>query len=231
MSITIELDKYDNDGAILYKTDKIEFNPGVTILVGCNGSGKTTLMNQIDRKHHYSNSNIISNIFTCCDTYKEMDRMMYDPRSYDYSMDKVATMICSSEGERIAIGLTSAFDWMWAQCRNSEIHSIFMLLDSLDSGLDVSNLRMIYNVIEESVGIAKNDFSTDLYVIISANDYALVENHKCLDIYTGETITFKDFNEYSEFAMKSTEIKEKRYEKETDDNNDNDDDYGSWRER
>lgn len=42
----IERDYYA-DGEYLYKKKHVEFEPGLTVLVGCNGCGKTTLMRQI----------------------------------------------------------------------------------------------------------------------------------------------------------------------------------------
>lgn len=225
-----EVNQYDWDGGILFKRKEIEFKPGITILVGCNGSGKTTLMHQIEYKYRSDNDhNASAKLFSCCDTHNEMSYLLEFGQT-EQSTSRLVSMMSSSEGERIAQGLVSAFNWMWNRCKNKDVKNIFMLLDSLDSGLDISNLRMIYGVLEESVDIAKNDFSTNLYVIMSANDYALVENHNCLDIYTGEKITFKDFDEYSTFVMKSNDIKENRYNEESNSNED-EQDYDSWSER
>lgn len=210
MSITIDFDQYDGDGILLFESDKITFNPGITILVGCNGSGKTTLMNQIRNKYEYIESRIVANLFTCCDTSREMDRLMFYG-SQDRAVNRVATMLCSSEGERIAIGLVSAFDWMWNQCRNKDIDDIFVLLDSLDSGLDIFTMKSILDTILEAINIAKDDFNKNLYFVLSTNSYALVENNKCLDVRTGSYVEFKNWNEYLEFINRSHEIKENRY--------------------
>lgn len=230
MSITIKVDQYDSDNGLLFKKEEFIFDPGITILVGCNGSGKTTLMKQIESKYGWESINgVIAKKFSCCDTENEISRIMQFGSNKD-SIHRATTMIFSSEGERITQGLVSAFNWMWNECRNSETTKIFMLLDSLDSGLDVVNIRMIRDVLTESAEIVKNDFKKELFVILSANDYALVEGCECLDIYEGERVTFKDWNDYLAFVTRSSVIKETRYDEESN-SNENEQDYDSWSER
>ena len=42
----IERDYYDEKD-YLYRKMHVEFEPGLTVLIGCNGCGKTTLMRQV----------------------------------------------------------------------------------------------------------------------------------------------------------------------------------------
>ena len=217
MSMTIKVDQYDSDNGLLFKKEEFIFDPGITILVGCNGSGKTTLMKQIESKYRWEPvDGVIAKKFSCCDMDNEISRIMQFESNKD-SIHRATSMIFSSEGERMAQGLVSAFNWMWNECRNPKTTKIFMLLDSLDSGLDIVNLNMIYNTLIEAVYTVTVVFEKQLYVVLSANDYALVNNHECLDIYEGEKIVFKDWNDYSAFVVRSSLIKETRYDKEIED--------------
>lgn len=38
---------YHKEGEFLYQKKHVEFEPGLTVLIGCNGCGKTTLMRQV----------------------------------------------------------------------------------------------------------------------------------------------------------------------------------------
>ena len=61
---------------------------------------------------------------------------------------------------------------------------------------------------------AKNKFNTDLCLVLSANDYAVVENRTCLDIRTGRTINFNNWSDYVDFCIRSNIIKQNRYSKQ-----------------
>ena len=50
-----------------------------------------------------------------------------------------------------------------------------------------------------------------LYIFISANDYEFANGEQCLDVYNNKYITFKDYEEYKKFILKTSEIKSKRY--------------------
>ena len=39
----------------------------------------------------------------------------------------------------------------------------------------------------------------------------MTKNEQCLDVYTGNYKTFKDYEDYYKFIMKSRERKDKRY--------------------
>ena len=206
--IKIPIDPYSFDDVRLYECDSVSFEPGVTFLVGCNGSGKTTLMRQIEQYINYNDdiTDTASKMFKCNDSMSAVDKAF----AFEKDIELGATILASSEGERMAIALTQAFDWMWSQCRDSNIESVIMLLDSLDSGIDIPSLRMIRKVLLDVIDIAKNEFNTNLYVILSANNYALVENQKCIDIRTGDIIQFANYEDYASFSEESAKKKNNR---------------------
>lgn len=208
----IKINPIGKDGTRLFENDIFDFDPGVTILVGCNGAGKTTLMTYIEDKYLYNNDDGVSaKYFSCNDTGREIDRLLYIGGKK--AVDLGCTMLSSSEGEKITMNLIHIFDWMWNECKKNSVNNIILLLDSIDSGLDISNIRMIKDVFKDVIKKAKNKYDTILYILVSANDYALVENQKCLDVRIGKYIVFDSWDEYVDFCIKSHNHKENRYSK------------------
>lgn len=207
IDIPIESQYYDDTR--LYDNDIFSFNSGITFLVGCNGSGKTTLMHQIE--HFYdsiddSDSKTRAKYFLCCDSHRIIEHSLYIS-----DVELGATLMSSSEGERMSIGLQTAFRWLWNQCKQKNIETIFMMLDSLDSGIDIPTIQNIRSILFEAVDIAKKEYGIDLYILVSSNSYALIENQQCLDIKTGQMITFENWDDYVDFCKKSNEYKQNRY--------------------
>lgn len=209
--IKIPIDQYGYDDNKIYEYNEISFEPGVIFIVGANGSGKTTFMQQVEKyvKHSDDLSNTAVIFVKCNDSMSVVDRTFMTGSNIELG----ASILSSSEGERMSIALTTAFDWMWEQCRKPKIKSVVFLLDSLDSGIDIPSLRTIRRVLDDVIGIAKNEFDTELYILVSANDYALVENRTCLDVRSGEKIIFKDWNDYANFCEESNKFKQDRYSK------------------
>ena len=99
---------------------------------------------------------------------------------------------------------------MWYQCKQSSISAIVLLLDSLDSGIDIPTIRMILGVLEEMIAIAKTQFNVDLYIVISANSFAMVENRDCIDVNTSKIVHFDNWNQYVNFCEDSSTRKQAR---------------------
>lgn len=218
MAHDVKVSTRDDDGGQLYARSTFSFEPGVTVLVGCNGSGKTTLMRRIEDKYKWGRSQEVSaKVFNCCDTGSEIGRLIGLAPTMD-SISLGATMLSSSEGERMAQALKGAFDWMWGECRKVDVEEIFMMLDSLDSGMDIPTLRMVRGVLDDVVGIARSDFGKELYVLVSANSYALIEGRECLDVSTTRIISFGNWDDYAAFCERSHEKKDRRYEMEAAEN-------------
>ena len=209
----IPIDQYGYSETKLYEYDSVCLEPGVIFLVGCNGSGKTTIMHQIEKyvKHSDDLSNVAVIFFKCNESMNVVNETFMTGSDIELG----ATILSSSEGERMSMALTRAFNRMWDQCKNSKIHSVIFMLDSLDSGVDIPTLRMIRGVLDETINIAKDEFDTELYILVSANDYALVENRKCLDVRTGKTLIFHSWTDYAEFCEESNKFKQDRYSEDS----------------
>lgn len=224
---------YHDENETLYKKKSIEIKPGVTILAGCNGIGKTTLLHQIKASLekdkipclmfdnlHDGGSNAVS-------YYASLD---------DFAT--MSTLMCSSEGENIYINISNLaaqlgnFVRTGDSSKNDRYEKLaraienlvnkenkpqkevkipderWILLDAIDSGFSVDNIvdlkEDLFNTILE------HNFGNEIYIVISANEYELCRGEQCFDVYNGKYITFKDYEDYREFILKSREWKENR---------------------
>lgn len=203
MKFEIETNPYGNKKPIFRKKN-IEINPGLTVLVGCNGSGKTTLLQQIN--------NIVIEKGIRYMSYDNVSNNKHNTiaeAAYIGNFNIVKQQYCSSEGEGIIqnIGrLTGQIGNAVTMCKGNREKELFVFIDAVDSGLSVDTIEEIKRdlfdlVLEEPL---------DVYLIVSANDYTMVRNEQCFDVYTGNYKTFKNYEDYYKFIMKSRERKDKR---------------------
>ncbi|MBR6515894.1 MAG: hypothetical protein IKT40_03445 [Bacilli bacterium] len=223
-TIKIIKNYYDEDYEI-FKTDEINIEQGITVLVGCNGYGKSTFLKFI--KDQLEEENIP------CMSYGDMEDGRSDALSKAFLMEDFglgSTLIQSSEGEKMMINLGTFFEKIHPflttgkddfhknpfksifedEKEETEIsNERFILLDSIDSGTSINNMVQLLNVLDLVIKDAKK-LGKELYIIITTNAYELARNNKCLDVVNGEYITFKDYEEYREFVLKTSEEKEKK---------------------
>ena len=57
----------------------------------------------------------------------------------------------------------------------------------------------------------RNDI--DVFAIVSANSYEMASGEACYDIARNKYITFKDYDDYKKFIIKSRKFKNRRLEK------------------
>lgn len=206
MKFTIETNPYD-DRKPLYRRKNIEIKPGLTILVGCNGCGKTTLLQSLQETvRHNKIPYITYNNLTDGGTNATSAAMFYGNTAL------AATMMCSSEGERISINLANTaknIGNMIQELKDKEKSQMFIFIDAADSGLSIDNIEDVKKYLfRPAFEVAKD---IELYIIVSANDYTMAKDEECFDVYTGNYKTFKDYDEYYKFIMQSRERKEKRF--------------------
>ena len=115
---------------------------------------------------------------------------------------KVATSLSSSEGQKIVIRLNEfAINLGNFIRKNKDEEYIFVLIDAIDSGLSIDNIEEVKNLLN----IVKNDCGDNLYIVVSANNYSLVEGEKCIDVKNNKEIMFSDYLEYKKFIISCKE--------------------------
>lgn len=200
-----------SEGFKLYDSTIFKINPGVTVLVGCNGSGKSTLLKFIDRQ---LDDELVRHLFF--NNLHDGGTGSIDRAMFYGDMNFVMQNAMASEGERIFNNICQIASRCGRAVRTAKQKGkkeFFLLLDAVDSGFSVDNIvdikENLFNVLIED---AHNNGITP-YIIVSANEYELARNEKCLDVYTGKYVEFSSYDEYRNFILKSREIKNKRYKK------------------
>ena len=206
MSRFFKIDKKPYDD-IIYKKSNIEINPGVTILTGCNGYGKTTLLQTMKSTLQSSK---IPVIYYSNET--EGGSNAISERAFYNDYVTVATLMQSSEGEQIYINLGNIASKIGKFVHeHKKDKELWILFDAIDSGLSIDNLLEINEYLFRT--ILEDTINKEVFIICSTNTYELCRNNPCFDVYSGEYIEFKDYEEYKKYILKCREQKDKRYKK------------------
>lgn len=176
----------------------LSLRPGYTALVGPNGAGKTTLLQQVKeiakKKGHdvfyYSNQEDGGST--------SMERNMLQD-----NLQFVATAMCSSEGERIAMAFGDILPKIGARVRKdiAENRPLFILLDGLDSGASIDRTRelmSLFELIEKDAGVQPGGAEHEVYILAAVNSYEMARR-RCVNVRTGESMTFGGYEEYADF--------------------------------
>ena len=224
-------DPYDRGFSVNKKV--IEIEEGVTILVGCNGYGKSTLIRNIKTEfdkdgtpYYYYNNQTDSPI-------DNKDSFMFGA---DQNLGILSTIMSSSEGENISIGMNieakyfkqfietgkskkdlkyKHFRSIFGDDENEEITTKerWFLFDAVDSGFSINNIINVKNLFHYIVKESKEK-GYIVYVLICANAFEFAnDQERCLDPVTGKYLTFKDYEDYKQYILKTFERKMKREEK------------------
>ena len=198
---------YNEEGYVIFKKNTCTFESGVTILVGCNGSGKSTLLRQIESDLRKNNTPYIFH-----DADKDDVRMKRGEALFRNDIDFIAASMYSSEGENISNVLYGVIKEMGRLTKqNPDAKELWFLFDALDSGLSIDVIAEIKTGLFQFV-IEQNP-DKDVYIIVSANGYEFANGERCYDVANCKEITFKDYDDYRKFILKSKEQKNKRNKK------------------
>ena len=195
-------------GHVMFKKATIELKPGLTVLVGCNGYGKTTFLKLCQ--------SIIKNADLKCVEFDNLrsggktgmgDALLYG----DYSL--AASMIMGSEGEGIFSMFQRKAGQIGRYVRGVDQKNLFVLIDAID-GLSINAiLELKQYLFDVAIKDAESKGKT-LHFIVASNDYEMSCCGNCLDVYKMQYTSFKDYEDYKKFILKTVEIKRKREERE-----------------
>ena len=195
-----------NPGEKIFLKTAVEFNPGMTVLVGCNGSGKSTLIGIVEEKLKRDKDILLLSY----DDREEGGSMLMSYFAWRGDMDQMANMWMRSEGERIIYGVGTFAASIRAKIRQKKPKEIWILLDTVGSGLSIDGIRMVKDLKDCIVEDNKN---LDVYFIVSTNEYEFAKGEDCIDVTTFKHICFQDYEEYAKYIMSTSKKKERRYER------------------
>ena len=202
----IDRDQY-GEGIKMYSKCTIEFEPGLTVLVGCNGAGKSTLLKQLYKKVQQENIPCIM-----FDNLRDGGSYARQKAAFQNDFRFVATSMCSSEGENIRLNMQNFSDMIYRMFNNNPYDSEYWIFaDAIDSGFSIDNIVELKNgLFNEILDIYKNK---EVYIVVSANAYEMAKGEQCFDVVNGKYVPIKSYDKYRSVVLKSREKKNKRYEK------------------
>lgn len=214
-NITFKLHKDCWECGDLYNKCSHTFNKGLTVLVGCNGAGKTTTIMQIREKLIADNRPVFR-----FDNITNGGSNLYQGLLEGYhpgGVSALSTLACSSEGEKIQqnmvikakTGLKKAIE----KANESGDKELFLLFDAVDSGASIDNIIEMKDFFKLIIQDQKERNDIDVFVIVSANSYEMANGEACYDIGHNKYVTFKNYDDYKKFILKSRKFKNRRLEK------------------
>lgn len=199
---------WNDIGCKIFRKSTIELQPGVTVLVGCNGIGKSTLIKQLVQQFKKDGTRFIS-----FDNLQDGGSHARSRASFYGDFTFLANSMCASEGENISMNLvrfTQQLSHFVSQYRTAP--ELWMLLDAVDSGLSVDNILDLKGLFSAFI---EDNPESEVYIVIAANEYELARGEQCFDVLRGNYKTFKTYEAYRKFIIKTREEKDKRVYKET----------------
>ena len=199
----------------LYNRCAHTFNKGLTVLVGCNGAGKSTTIRQIYDKLTADDRPVFrfDNISSGGNSFYSGLLEGY----YPGGIKVLSSLVSSSEGEKIrqnlAIEAKTGLNMALKKAKESGDKELFLLFDAIDSGASIDNIIEVKDFFKLIIQDQKERNDIDVFVIVSANSYEMASGEACYDIAHNKYITFKDYDDYKKFIIKSRKFKNRRLEK------------------
>ena len=187
----------------MFKKKSFEFEPGVTVFVGCNGYDKTTLMRIV--KEDLSRAHVPTISF---DNVSEGGSNARSKMAFYNNFEFVANSMCSSEGENIVMNLGNiAREVGRFVAKNPNAKELWILLDAIDSGFSIDNILDVKELLFKTVLEDSNNQGKEIYILVSANSYEMAHGERCLDVRSLKYRTFKTYDAYRKYVIKCSKIK------------------------
>lgn len=200
MKITLPRDPYESK-KYLRRKSTFELYPGITALVGCNGAGKTTLLKNLKEYAEEHNIPVFNFDNLTYDTYNRRS-MLNSLQDFQYT----ATLAWSSEGEKTIIRMGDMAEHLGRFCMklHKDAKEIFILMDAIGSGTSLDNIVALKEQLFKT--ILDNKFpNQEIYIIVATNEFEMCVDSDCFDVYTCTHRSFKTYNQYKKFILKSRE--------------------------
>lgn len=187
---------YYKKNEYIFDNSEITINPGVTVLVGNNGAGKTTTLKII--KSYLEEKKIKYMLFDGANQDNQYNSI--DKALFYHDIETVSCFYQSSEGQNVILSYGQFLKKLRPYVKNCN-NDLFILIDAVDSGLDIPNIIQIKNLFKN---ILEDAGDKDVYIIVSTNNFEFAVNEDCLDVKTGEHISFENYEQYKKFIINSS---------------------------
>lgn len=205
MGLKVKLIRKYYDDHIFFKKSEVEFEPGVTVLIGCNGYGKTTMLECI--KAQCRTDDIFFIEFESVGD-RQRDR---SAAGFYGDINFLASSFCSSEGEKITMSLGKFAGNLGNFVRNhSNVKTLVVTMDALDSGCSIDNVIEAKELLFKTILKDCESKGIELYIFVTANAYELASGEKCFDPIKGEYISFENYEQYRKYVLNTRKLKDKR---------------------
>ena len=225
---------YDVDD-MLFVRKSITIQPGINILVGCNGSGKSTLLRHMRRSlEREDNDSIIYGkgfktlIISYDDEHDGRDTSR-DRYGLNSDLINLSRALLTSEGENIANNIGNqvirylSFFISYREGKEryngssiirerlDSAERVIVFLDGIDSGLSIDMIEEVNDTLKMIVNdYQKNIPEIPLYIIATSNTYEMTKGNNCINVRSMTPITFKSYEVYHAFILKSRKAKDQR---------------------
>jgi hypothetical protein len=114
----------------------------------------------------------------------------------------------SSEGENIDMNIGNFAQKVGEfQRKHPDAKELFIFLDAVDSGFSIDNIVELKKFFS---CILKYRDDTDIYIVVSANEYELARGENCYDVLRCRYVKFSSYERYRRFILQTREAKDKR---------------------
>lgn len=198
-----------NDTRGILPAKKVEFDTGLTVLIGCNGAGKSTLLKAI-AAHCKNRKTLITLHF---DNMQEGGHRTLQRLADSSKVEALGAFLFSSEGERLHQSLENFVLKLTRALKNEPKNkAAVVLLDHVDSGFSLDNVQELRSFLAE----LKNSFEKGrkFYFIVAANSFAMCKGTQSLDVTNFEFRHIETYEDFETTILESRERKNKRLEAE-----------------
>lgn len=212
-TMTFKLTRDYWDCGNLYRYNFVNIENGLTVLVGCNGSGKSTLLLQINDE--CEKLGIPHARFDNIDNGGSRNYYGLMGGWFSGGIGELAALQSSSEGEKITQNMSLYFDKIHKaskECVDKGLTNLVVMYDAVDSGASIDTIMELKELFRLIITEEKERNNIDVYLIVVANSYEMVNGERCLDVYSGEYRTFSSYDNYKKFILSTRKRKEHRYE-------------------
>ncbi len=172
----------------------------ITVLVGKNGYGKSSFIHGLMHYAKIHNHTVLSWSDNEHGRNNGMQALLFND-----NMQGLAAMAFHSEGE----AMHASFGLMFAQKLGAMIrklkvdrpksNKVFLLIDQIDSGLDVHLIDDVKDFLRNVVIPDINKAGFDAFIVLSANSYELVNGEDCIDPVTRSHVAFASYDEFTDY--------------------------------